>query len=407
MIHVVGGTYLEWCLEPSWQELFGSGARAAAALSSLEDDVRFSTYVDANERPTLDVIAATFKLQLHATEISRTVSFEYHHGLSEPRINPPVPLIQKAEGILVKDANILRFGFLEGDAVVHGENVVYDPQNVYNPKPFGENDSTAKRLAVVANSSECLKLTNSSHAWHESAALGKALLEQAGAEVVVVKRGSLGATVVTSGETRDIPAYRTQRIWPIGSGDVFAAIFAFYWASEGIDPFTAANRASLATAYYCDSKRLPIPADFVEQVKYPPIEQKNDFPLSPKQVYLAGPFFTMAERWVVNQAREHLIEQGFKVFSPLHDVGYGTAAEVAPADIEGLKRSDIVFALLDGLDAGTVFEIGYARSHDKPVVVFVQNEAEEDLKMLVGTGCEIINDFVSAIYRTVWIAMQI
>jgi hypothetical protein len=407
MIHVVGGTYLELCLEPPWDELFGSGGRAAAALSSLDSNVSLSTYVDSTEGPTLDIIAATLKFQFHATSIPRTISFEYHHGLSEPRINPPTSLIQRAESILVKDVNILRFGFLEGDGVVHGENVVYDPQNVFNPRPFGENGSTAKRLAIVANSSECLKLTNSSCAWHESEVLGKALLEQAGAEVVVVKRGSLGATVVTSGETRNIPAYRTQRVWPIGSGDVFAAVFASYWASEQADPFTAADRASLATAYYCDTKKLPIPADFVHQVKYPPIEQKNDFPLSSKQVYLAGPFFTMAERWIINQARKHLAEHGFKVFSPLHDVGYGTATEVAPADIEGLKCSDIVFAILDGLDAGTVFEIGYARSLNKPVVVFVQNEADENLKMLVGTNCEIVDDFVSAIYRTVWAAMQI
>jgi nucleoside 2-deoxyribosyltransferase len=223
----------------------------------------------------------------------------------------------------------------------------------------------------------------------------------------VVKRGSLGATVITSSEIRNIPAYRTQRVWPVGSGDVFAAVFAFYWASDKTDPFTAASRASLATAYYCDTKRLPIPTNFTEQAKYQPIEKKNDFPLSPKQVYLAGPFFTMAERWVINQAREYLMEQGFKVFSPLHDIGFGTAMEVAPADIEGLKHSDIVFALLDGLDAGTVFEIGYARSHYKPVVVFVQNESDESLKMLAGTNCEIVNDFVSAIYRTVWAAMQI
>src|ERR1043165_2005074 len=117
MIHVVGGTYLERCLEPPWYELFGSGVRAAAALSSLDSGVSFSTYVDLNERPTLDVIAATFNFPFQATEIPRTIAFEYHHGLSEPRINPPISSIQRAKSLLVEDVNILRFGFLEGDAV--------------------------------------------------------------------------------------------------------------------------------------------------------------------------------------------------------------------------------------------------------------------------------------------------
>lgn len=395
------------CLEPAWRELFGSGVRAAAAVSSLDDKVSFTTYIGSKDHAALDIAATTFNFSLHATEIQQTVAFEYYHCLSTPIIDPVIPLIPKADGLVVEDENILRFGFLEGDAIVHGENVIYDPQNAYNPKPFRENGSTAKRLAVVANSDECLKLTNATCEWYESESLGKALLEQEEAEVVVVKRGSLGATIVTSGETRHIPAYRTSRVWSIGSGDVFAAIFAFFWASEKMDPFTAASRASLATAYYCDTKRLPIPANFIEKANYHPIERKNDFPLSPKQVYLAGPFFTMAERWMINQARTHLYEEGFQVFSPLHNVGYGTAAEVAPADIEGLNNSVIVFALLDGLDAGTIFEVGYARSLNKPVVVFVQNESEDDLKMLSGTNCEIVYDFVSAIYRVTWAAMQI
>ena len=46
MIHVTGGTYLEFCSEPHWNELFGSGLRGAAAVSSLSEDVLLSTYID-------------------------------------------------------------------------------------------------------------------------------------------------------------------------------------------------------------------------------------------------------------------------------------------------------------------------------------------------------------------------
>jgi nucleoside 2-deoxyribosyltransferase len=96
-----------------------------------------------------------------------------------------------------------------------------------------------------------------------------------------------------------------------------------------------------------------------------------------------------------------------KVFSPYHNVGHGPASKVVPADIKALDESDIVFALADGLDSGTIFEIGYARAKGKPVIVFVQRESEGDLKMLEGTDCEIVDDFASAIYRATWAAMAL
>lgn len=407
MIHVVGGTYLERCLEPSWNELYGSGGRAAAALSRLNDDVKLTTYIGNRELEDLEIAATTFNYEPHTITIPQTIAFEYYHPLSVPKIRPSPTKIVKAENISVEDKNILRFGFMEGDAVVHGENVVYDPQNARQPRLFSENGSRAGRLAIVANSGECAKLTGSSHEWYEAERLGKKLLEIEEAEVVVVKCGSLGATVVTARECQNIPVFRTSKVWSIGSGDVFASVFAHFWTSGDGDAFTAAYRASLATAYYCESKQLPIPAEIFGSFNPQAVVRNNEFPISPKRVYLAGPFFTMAERWIINEARRYLFEQGFKVFSPLHDVGFGTAEEVVPADIEGLDQSDVVFAILDGLDAGTLFEIGYARAHRKPVVVFVQNENANDLKMMAGTGCEIVKDFVSAIYRTVWAAMQL
>ena len=69
-----------------------------------------------------------------------------------------------------------------------------------------------------------------------------------------------------------------------------------------------------------------------------------------------------------------------------------------------LKASRCVLALVDGLDAGTVFEIGYARSLAKPVIALAESTPLEALKMIAGTKCEIVSDFVTAIYRTAWTA---
>ena len=116
-------------------------------------------------------------------------------------------------------------------------------------------------------------------------------------------------------------------------------------------------------------------------------------------IYLAGPFFNMPQAWLVDEARLAFQGMGLKVFSPYHDIGIGPGAHVAPKDIDALEKSRAVSAILDGVDTGTVFEAGFARARNKPVVAFAQCTPEEPLKMISGTGCEVVSDFVSAIYR--------
>lgn len=411
MIRIAGGTYFEACTEPYWNQLFGSGLRAAAAISQLSDSVELSTYISDKDKDLLESIAASFGFKVNPFSIPQTIRFSYFHGLSSPIITPAIPLIIKSSPHQIQASNILRFGMLEGDAQVNGDRVVYDPQDAFNPRPFTDNGSSAQHLAVVLNPREAslLEKRAGNPPSDDISAIGRNLVDYLNAEVVVVKRGSLGAVVITRSESRNIPAFWTESVWPIGSGDVFAATFAHYWAEKGVDAFEAATQASLATAYYCSSRVLPIPANISsgEFRPAPVLVTPTTFPYTHTRVYLAGPFFTMAQRWMIEESRKYLRRQGFSIFSPFHDVGYGSAAHVVPADIKELHACDVVFAIVDGLDAGTIFEVGYARAIEKPVVAFVQNESEGNLKMLEGTSCEIVSDFVSAIYRTTWAAIAI
>ena len=93
---------------------------------------------------------------------------------------------------------------------------------------------------------------------------------------------------------------------------------------------------------------------------------------------------------------------GLYVFSPLHDVGYGDPREVAIKDIKGLEESSLIFAVLDGLDAGTLYEVGYAASKKIPIIAFVQNETRDSLFMLNSGECEFNDDLTTAIYKTYW-----
>ena len=398
MLAIVGGTYREICHEPLWNELYGSGLRAAVALAALSDGLEYHTLVGPDEHAELAAKAAYAGATVHATAIAATVRFVYNHPLATPNIYPSIEkMFTHKPQLKVAAENVLVYGILEGESQVHGTYVVYDPQSPNNPLPFAHTGSTAQHLAIVLNSWEGRQLTG----FNDQEAIGQQLLAD-GAAVVVIKQGSAGASVFTTDGRSHVPAYQTKSVWPIGSGDIFSAVFAHYWAEQRQNPVDAAAQASLATAYYCQTQALPIPRDpaEIETLQLPALPATA--PVR-KNIYLAGPFFTMAERWLINESRFALRQTGNTVFSPLHDVGHGLATEVVHLDLQALDNCDAVFAIVDGLDSGTLFEIGYARAKGKPVVAFVQNETPDNLKMLEGSACIISPDFSTAVYTLNWL----
>lgn len=388
---IVGGVYRERCIEPLWDAIYGSAGRALAATAHLAPGAHLVSYVDdateTGAQALADGCGGTF--QGHQTAAS--VCFDYLHPLAAPRISPP-PGTQQNAPIMVSGDVVLRYGMLEGDAIVHAKKAIYDPQSSFGTTLFEANGSKAESLAVVLNTAEARSMTG----LEDPKAAASSLIKD-GAEVVVLKMGPLGALVLTADREQLVPLYKSPNVFKIGSGDVFSSTFAALWGVQGIDPFEAADIASRATAYYCNTRSLPPPD--------PTALRKQSFdPLTPGKgtIYLAGPFFDIGQRWLIEEANDLLVEMGAKVFSPVHAVGPGPANIVAPEDIAGLEASDVVFAILNGMDSGTVFEVGYAVKRGIPVVGLAQNVRPEDLKMMEGTGCEIHSDFASAIYRAIW-----
>jgi nucleoside 2-deoxyribosyltransferase len=392
-ITVVGGLYHEQCIWPVWDQIYGSGGRAAAALVSHVDKVTLHAYAPPEVETEFKKAATLYGFDLVARSTRAGISFEYVHCMSTPVIRPPLARIQSHEPIEVNADAVLRFGMLEGSGKVTANWCVYDPQSAFCPEPFWDNGSQAEHLSIVANRSEITAMTGDSDP--KTAA---AKLLNRGAEVVVVKSGPVGAYVYTSGGVEwHIPAFRSDLVWTIGSGDVFAAIFAAQWAVHRASPETAAELASRAVSQYAETMGLPTaPAQELSAVQRTPASTASG------KVYLASPFFNLGQRWLVDEARRYLSELGLEVFSPVHDVGPGPAHEVGPKDIEALSSCDRVFAILDGLDAGTVFEVGYARANDIPVYALAQAVNEEDLKMVVGSNCNVFFDFVTALHHTAW-----
>ncbi len=96
-----------------------------------------------------------------------------------------------------------------------------------------------------------------------------------------------------------------------------------------------------------------------------------------KKIYLAGPLFTHAELEYNLKIKDLLVKKEFSVFLPQEDAEDTTDERenqnqklIFKKCVEGVDSSDIVVAVLDGVDvdSGTAWEIGYAYAKDKPVV---------------------------------------
>ena len=392
-ITIAGGVYHERCIWPHWDEVYGSAGRAAAAVTSHVSSVRLVSCIRPDTREYFAPYADAYGLQLDATESTQTTSFEYFHSLSTPLVSPPPSLIERQPDLYAADEVVLRFGMLESSVRVTANRCVYDPQSAYSPENFYENGSKTSELAIVANSAEIRALSKNKDAVRGA----EELVSSNHASIVVVKSGPVGAYVIQKNRKDIIPAFQTDRVWTVGTGDVFAGMFAARWGVHADDPVDAAYISSKAVANYVGTMALPVPG--IDDLRDSRLQKVQSHPC---RVYLAGPFFDIGQRWLVDEARRYLRDFGMTVFSPIHDIGPGPAEKVCPADLEALDGCSVVFALLDGLDPGTIFEIGHARSKGLPVYVLAQAVSEENLKMFVGSGCKIFDDFVTAIHHLVW-----
>jgi hypothetical protein len=280
VIQVVGGSYFERCLSPAVRQFYGSGGRAAAALTGRLKDVVLHTYQSDAAASQLKRLAALSGFEVRPHPSLHPIRFEYVHPLQSTRISPPPQLIKQSDPFSVHGDLVLSFGMLEGAPDVHGGVVVYDPQDGVTPRSFRRTGSEADRLAFLCNKGEAARLTG--EADPERAA--KLLLESEQAEVVVVKGAARGALVLTSdGQRSAVPAYRSAKVFGIGSGDIFGAAFAFFWGYEGRAPDKAADLASRAVRHYVGTRDEKLATD-----------EFLDSPLDPAvvgsgRVYLAGP----------------------------------------------------------------------------------------------------------------------
>lgn len=396
---IAGGTYTETVIEPDSKDLMGSGMRAAAALAPHDNSLRLVTAVDDAMAEEAELVAEALGVRRTLVERSEPVGFRYMTPISSPLINGVGAIA--SGGVREEADTALLFGFVERGEVltsVDARTVVLDPQKPRDTDRLNLSSIQSERLVLVANRSETRQLARGEGS---VAAAARKLLSDPRLDAVVTKQGAAGSLVSWRSGTEihqeTVGAHPTNRVWPIGSGDAFSAGYAFA-LQQGADYVEAARVGSRSAAHWCSTRQPSLPVAVLAG------EDVSDA-LRPRRarVYVAGPFFTTGERWLVETVRDQLDSLGVIPWSPVHEVGHGE--NIAHADLAGLRSSDAVLALLDHSDSGTIFEVGWAVAAQIPVVGFGRVVEKEGMKMLGGSSVELHRDLSTACYRAAWAAM--
>lgn len=375
-MQIAGGLYRELCESPFWDTTFGSGGRAAMAIASLSSDVELHTYASTFDENVLPQLKSK-GIRITANSRPTSIAFAYFHPLSIPHIEPPLKEIKQQNPIYVTGDAVLRFGFIEGDAVVNANRAVYDPQTWRNPQAFSDNGSTANELSIVLNELELQHATGI--ACQEEAAIQ--LIKMQNAYSVVVKAGIKGAIVYEkAGKITHIPAYRSSKVFKIGTGDVFSAIFAFYWAYLGRSAEESADLASRSVALYCDSRQLIFSQSLIKKLS--PVTYAQE-----AKILLEGAVDSLGQRYVLEEARLALSELGMTVFCP--ELSFSTLDIVA----------DAVLVVDDGLNFDSKNRIKKAVAADIPVVVLRERSTTNTTEI---KSTLVTDDFTTAMYLTAW-----
>lgn len=97
------------------------------------------------------------------------------------------------------------------------------------------------------------------------------------------------------------------------------------------------------------------------------------------KVYFASPWFTAEQEEREERLKAKLRSLGFVVHSPKEEAIVGTFAapdtrqKIFKSNTDAIDNCDIVFAITDGKDMGTIWEAGYAyganNSRPKPAII--------------------------------------
>lgn len=132
------------------------------------------------------------------------------------------------------------------------------------------------------------------------------------------------------------------------------------------------------------------------------------------QIFLAAPLFNESEREFNEKVAEDLREAGFDVWMAqeapfIKEGSHEEKKKIYEKDISALKPSDVVVAVLDGVevDAGVAFEIGFAKALGKPIIGLKTDyrtfsrmeEVNLMLEVSIMNICKTVDEVISTLKR--------
>lgn len=195
-------------------------------------------------------------------------------------------------------------------------------------------------------------------------------------------RGQGAAVFGPTGSQRIAP-YRSEKVFKIGTGDIFSAAFTYYWAEQHLDPADAADKASRAVAEYCSRPQLPLTADAGKDAS--PIHIGD-----PGTVLLLGPVRTLGDQWMLEEARLCIKELGASVCCP-------ALGDSMPTD----RLMTSALALVDYPNIEIERAINRLTKAGTPVIFLSEEPGAQ-----TGDAKNATSDFATAIYFSVWASLR-
>ncbi|KQT70258.1 hypothetical protein ASG51_14525 [Methylobacterium sp. Leaf465] len=391
---VVGGTYWETCASPEWARMQGSGFRAAMALSELCPGLHLHTYAPIEWIDDLKASLDPRGVVSTVARIGQTFEFDYWYALLKEYASRPLPKPDRHPPLVVDGSVVLAFGMLEGTARITAKRVVYDPRTAHPDASFRTARVEVGQLAYVIQQEDLLDIARlpEPRDLRDAAA---SLMRNERADVVVARHPFGGATVYVGERPGvEVPCHAADAWFRIGEGDVFTAAFAYWWGEKHLPPVEAATLASRSVAFYNDGPDRFLPAgDDLSSLT--PVSR----PEGSWTVFLSGPNLTLSQRWLFEEARRVLGDLGAQVEiafpkgvqAATNQCGWGLGQPGVPASL---------LALGDARDPLTNVHVGFAKASGLPVVLLAEATPDWDPAVFDGTGCEIVKDLATAIYKS-------
>jgi len=108
-----------------------------------------------------------------------------------------------------------------------------------------------------------------------------------------------------------------------------------------------------------------------------------------KKIYFASPFFNPEQVEREEYLKQALRDLGFEVFSPKEcfhcppDADDKTRQKTFEGNCEELIDCDLVFAVTDGKDMGTIWEAGFAYAINKPIIYFCETLGDGQFNLML------------------------